>query len=80
MTVGTSIHHLSSLRHRPRPIMKRNMVTAPIYMGPAVKGWGPQYIGRAFATAFRLVWPALRSRSMVADLSGFTEYDDEPPL
>ena len=54
MTVATTIHHFSRPLIRQRPRTKRKMVMAPIYIGPAVKGCGPQYRGIDFNVCFRL--------------------------
>ena len=51
--VTASSHHFSRPLYRPRPKMNRKTVMAPIYIGPAVKGWGPQYSGNALAISFR---------------------------
>ena len=79
-TVAAIIHHLFRPLYRNRPSTKRNTVMAPIYIGPAVKGWGPQYIGRLLAVSLRFFCPARLSSWMVADLSGFTAPADDPPL
>ena len=42
MTVPTMSHHFSFPLYRNRPRTNRNTEMAPIYMGPAVKGCGPQ--------------------------------------
>ena len=63
-----------------RPSTKRKTVMAPIYIGPAVKGWGPQYIGRALATSRVFFCPARLSSLIVSDFSGSTACDDAPPL
>ena len=42
MTVAMSSHHFSLPRYRHSPRMNRKTVMAPIYIGPAVKGCGPQ--------------------------------------
>ncbi len=52
MRVAAIIHHLSLPLNRNSPRTKRNMVTAPRYIGPAVKGCGPQYIGSCFTVCF----------------------------
>ena len=54
MRVAARSHHLCIPLQRKRPSRKRKTVTAPIYIGPAVNGWGPQYIGRDLATSLRL--------------------------
>ena len=53
MRVAARSHHLCIPLQRKRPSRKRKTVTAPIYIGPAVNGWGPQYIGRDLATSLR---------------------------
>ena len=40
-----AIHHLYRPLITHRPNTKRKRDTAPRYIGPAVKGWGPQYRG-----------------------------------
>ncbi len=78
--VADSSHHFSRPLYRHRPRTKRKMVMAPIYMGPAVKGCGPQYIGRDLATSRTFCCPACLRSFTVADLSGFTAWADAPPL
>ena len=41
-TVTASSHHFSLPSYSSRPSRKRKTEMAPIYMGPAVKGCGPQ--------------------------------------
>ena len=41
-TEAATAHHFSLPFQYIRPRMNRKMVMAPMYMGPAVKGWGPQ--------------------------------------
>ena len=53
---------------------------APMYMGPAVKGWGPQYIGIALAMSRTFFCPICFRTWMAADLSGSTGPAEEPPL
>ncbi|CDA95514.1 unknown [Bacteroides sp. CAG:709] len=42
MIVAAKIHHLSFPSHRKSPRRNRKTVIAPTYIGPAVKGCGPQ--------------------------------------
>ncbi len=79
-TVAAASHHFSRPRYRPSPSTKRNSVMAPMYIGPAVNGCGPQYIGSCLAVSLRFFCPAWRSSLMVADFSGFTAPADAPPL
>ena len=51
-----------------------------MYIGPAVKGCGPQYIGKDLAVCFRFFWPYCFRSLIVSDLSGFTAPADAPPL
>ena len=80
MRVATIIHHLSLPLKRNSPRTKRNMVTAPRYIGPAVKGCGPQYIGNCFTVCFTLGCPARRRSSSVAPCFRCGSQDEAPPL
>ena len=79
MTEAATSHHLSRPLQSVRPRMKRNMVIAPIYIGPAVKGCGPQYRGICLSVWRRLGWPALLSSFAVSE-SISSAPDDAPPL
>ena len=56
--VAVNIHILSLPLKRKSPSTNRKMLIAPRYIGPAVKGCGPQYIGRAFTVSFTFFCPA----------------------
>ena len=53
---------------------------APMYIGPAVNGCGPQYSGSDLATWLIFGWLYCRRSLMVSDLSGLTAPAEEPPL
>ena len=53
---------------------------APMYIGPAVNGCGPQYIGIALAISLTFVCPIFFRTATAADLSGSTGPAEEPPL
>ena len=79
-SVATSSHHFSRPRYRPRPSTNRKTDMAPMYIGPAVNGCGPQYSGNCLAVSLRFFCPARRRSLMVWDFSGFTAPADAPPL
>ena len=55
------------------------MEMPPMNMGPAVKGWGPQYSGSCLEICFRLGCPA-RFSSLTVSLSGPSAPAEDPPL
>ena len=79
ITVATSIHHFSRPLTRHRPRTKRKTVTAPIYIGPAVNGCGPQYKGMCFRVSLRFGCPALFNSFPVSE-SLSSSPEEDPPL
>ncbi len=77
--VAARSHHFSLPLKMHRPRIKRNIEIAPIYIGPAVNGCGPQYRGRCLITWLRFGCPACFRSLYVSDfLSSAPE--DAPPL
>ena len=81
MTPDAKIHHFLLPFATNIPSRNRNMVIAPIYIGPAVNGCGPQYSGRWDRVSFnsRPLYPDCLSNWPVAESSS-NEPAEAPPL